>query len=293
MIRLRRSTKYFIVVAVFVVSILVGLDKSKLHKNFGEKKSNVNVTTASELFKKAGHFKKIKMSFYPKDYQAARKTIANELGKKGITRKFWDSTPNYMILVSEVPDSCSSEIISKLRNIQGLSEDKIYTDSDQDILINVEEHLKNKKLVKERIKSDLSNSNRRMTEDGIARLERSLSRIQTEIDSLSNQVEIHKRKKEHNLLFVTAIKQDTKSSMKHTIQDFILTTVVMIISLTIALVIFYFLLVGLLRLMKKLGIRTAQESGKYSYNYNKYYGYGSRNKRVKRIYKDKKEDNQE
>lgn len=293
MIRLRRSTKYVIVIAVFLASIAIGLQKSKLHKSFGEKQTGVDVSAASELFQKADYFKKIKMSFHPKDFQEARKVIANELGKSSITRKYWDSTANFMILVSEIPDSCSTEIISNLRNVDGLTEDKVYTASDQNILIDVEAHLENKKLVKERIKGDLSNPNRRMTEDGIARLERSLSRIQTEIDSLSNQVRIHKQKKENNLLFITAVKENVDNQLQSKVKDFILTTIVMIIAFTLALILFYFLLIGFLNLMKRLGIRTAQESGKYSYNYNKYYGYGSRNKRVKRIYKDKKGDDEE
>jgi hypothetical protein len=293
MIKLRSSTKYVIVIAVFFVSVAIGLQRSKLHKSFGEQQTVLDVKTAQDLFDKSPHFKKIRMGFRPADFQKTKSAITSELNNELITRKYWDSTGQYIVLVSEIPDSLASSIVSNLRNINGLVEDKIFTDSNQDIEINVEEHLKNKQLVKERLKTDLSNPNRRMTEQSVASAERSLSKLQTEIDSLSNQVKIHKQRKERNLLFLTAVNAQTGNRFMKSLQEFIFTTILMLIVLTVGLLIFYFIMVMFLKLMKKLGIRTAQGTGNYSYNYNKYYGYGAKNKRIKRIYKDKKTSDEE
>jgi hypothetical protein len=286
MIKLKSGTKYVIVIAVFFASVAIGLQKSKLHKSFGETKTQVDFGKAQELFDKSPHFKKIRMGFMPGDFAATRKIITDELNHIEITKKYWDSTGNYVVLVSEIPDSMTESIVLKLRKINGMTDDKIFTDSNQDISIDVEEHLKNKQLVKERFKKELNDHNRRMTEEGIARTERSLSKLQTEIDSLSNQVRIHKQRKDRNLLFLTAVNNQTGNRFVRSVKDFTFTTVLMLIVFTVGLLLFYFMMVFFLQMMKKLGIRTAQ-SGGYSYSYGKYYGYGSKNKRIKRIYKDK------
>ena len=121
------------------------------------------------------------MIFRVDDLSSEKEKLSEIITKYGLIKKHFDLTGSYIVSLLEIPTENSEIILQELRKIHGLSVEKAFSNSKTDININVQEHLNNKKLVKERIKKELSNQSRRLSEDKIDRLEKSLTTIQTEI----------------------------------------------------------------------------------------------------------------
>jgi len=289
MIKLRRGTKYFIIFLIFAVSILLGLKRSHLIGNFSQKKIVVNTSRAQEIFSKSPNCKKINMKYNVDDEKEVISKISNILSNKYSVTKFRNTKNNSLVLVAEFPDSLFSEVIPSLRKIKGLTEDNIRTSMGKGLEINVEEHLNNSKLVKEQIKEAIKNT--RISADTRDRLMNQLGKVQTEIDSLSNKYIIQKQNKENDLLFLTVVRNYSDSLLGRSVKSFVITTIIVMLALSIGMFFLYFAMVFILKLMSKLGIRTARDtaSGKYyNYDYNRGYYGNSHHKKVKRIYKNKK-----
>ncbi|MCD4818079.1 MAG: hypothetical protein K8S23_05270 [Candidatus Cloacimonetes bacterium] len=283
--RVKNGTKYFIIIFIIATSIFLGVKRSKIHKSFSTKTIIVNDEKEIQKFNTAPNYQKIKLTYNIQDFQVEKKkfeTILTKYSKKIETSK----SENYILVVAEIPDSLTSEMLMELREIKGLTGDDTNNYEPQDININITEHLANKKLVKKRITQDLENTGKHLSEDRISRMGKKLTILQTEIDSLNNQVNIQKRNSENNLIFIKAVRMNTENLLLTSTKTFVLTTLIVLVLLSIGFVFFYYVMIFFLKMMKRIGLRTTS-SGKSSYNYNKYYGYGRKNRKIKRVYKDK------
>jgi len=293
-VRVKHGTKYFIILLIFATSIFIGVKRSKIHKSFSPKTVVINDAKERKIFNSAPNYKKTELLYSIDDFQTAKKKFESILAKYSENTEASKSV-NYLMAISEIPDSKSNQMLKELREIKGLTSDNTNNYEPKDININIKEHLENKKLVKNRIKQDLENPGKHLSEDKINRLGRSLTVLQTEIDSLSNQVDIQKRNSENNLVFIKAIRMNTDNLFLKSVKTFIITTVISLLLISFGLVFFYYVMLLFLKMMKRMGLKTSSASGRSSYNYNKYYGYGygRKNRKIKRIYKDKEPETEE
>ncbi len=286
MIRLRRNTKYFIIAAMFIVSIFIGLEQSNFLKSFRPRALSIHLTDFQKTYDKASNSKKIKMVFNVEEMSVPVSELNEILSEYNIFTRNSDLKSNYTVSILEFPDSLFTDVMSDLRKIKGLTEEKVKTPEDVSFDIDIEEHLNNKIIVRERIKENLKSP--RLTQEGIERLKFSLNSIQTSIDSLNNQKTIQERNRNFNLLFLTIIQKSyrtyTALRIAKSFGKFIGYFLIYMVAFIIILLILFFMMNSILKLMTALGLRTARGTSK-GYNYS----YGSYGRKVKRVYKGKKE----
>ena len=286
MVRLRRNTKYFIIGIMFIVSIFVGLERSRFLKSFRQTAPSINLSDFQKTYDNAYNSKKIKMVFNVEEINVPVSELNGVLSEYSIFTKNSDSKSNYTVSILEFPDSLFTDVMSDLREIKGLTEEKVKTPEDVSFDIDIEEHLNNKIIVRERIKESLKNP--RLNQDSIERLRFSLNSVQTSIDSLNNQKTIQERNRTFNLLFLTILQKSDRTYTAMRIAKsfgiFLGYFLIYMVALTILLLILFFMMNIILKLMSALGLRTARGTSK-GYNYS----YGSYGRKVKRVYKGKKE----
>ncbi len=286
MLRLRRSTKYFIIVVMFIVSIFIGLERSKFLKSFRYTAPSINLSDFQRTYNKASNSKKIKMVFNVGEISVPVSELDEVISEYNIFTKNSDSKSNYTVSILEFPDSLFTDVMSNLRKIKGLIEEKVKTPEGVSFDIDIEEHLNNKIIVRERIKESLKNP--RLNQESIERLRFSLNSIQTSIDSLNNWKIIQKRNRTFNLLFLTIIQKSdrtyTAKRITRSFGVFLGYFLIYMVAFTILLFILLFFMNFILKFMSALGFRTARGTSK-GYNYS----YGSYGRKVKRIYKGKKD----
>jgi len=284
--RVKNGTKYFIIFFIIAASVFLGVKRSNINKSFSAKTVIINDEKEMQKFNAAPNYQKIKLTYNIQDFKTAKRKFETILAK--YSKKIEASkSENFVLVIAETPDSTTNEMLKELREIKGITSDETNNYEPQDVSINITEHLANKKLVKNRIKLDLENTGKHLSEDRINRMEKNLTTLQTEIDSLNNQVNIQKRNSENNLIFIKAVRMNTENLLLSSSKTFVLTTLIVLVLLSMGFVFFYYVMIFFLNLMKKMGLKTTTSSGKSSYNYNKYYGYGRKNRKIKRIYKDK------
>ena len=286
MVRLRRNTKYFIIGIMFIVSIFVGLERSRFLKSFRQTAPSINLSDFQKTYDNAYNSKKIKMVFNVEEINVPVSELNGVLSEYSIFTKNSDSKSNYTVSILEFPDSLFTDVMSDLREIKGLTEEKVKTPEDVSFDIDIEEHLNNKIIVRERIKESLKNP--RLNQDSIERLRFSLNSVQTSIDSLNNQKTIQERNRTFNLLFLTILRKSgrtyTAMRIAKSFGIFLGYFLIYMVAFTILLLILFFMMNIILKLMSALGLRTARGTSK-GYNYS----YGSYGRKVKRVYKGKKE----
>ena len=286
MVRLRSNTKYFIIGIMFIVSIFIGLERSRFLKSFRQTAPSINLSDFQKTYDKASNSKKIKMVFNVEDKNIPVSELDEVISEYNIIDKKSDSKSNYAVSILEFPDSLFTDVMSDLREIKGLTEEKVKTPEDVSFDIDIEEHLNNKIIVRERIKESLKNP--RLNQDSIERLRFSLNSVQTSIDSLNNRKTIQERNRTFNLLFLTILQKSgrTYTAMRivKSFGIFLGYFLIYMVAFTIFLFFLFFMMNSILKLMSKLGLRTARGTSK-GYNYS----YGSYGRKVKRVYKGKKE----
>ncbi|MBC8385611.1 MAG: hypothetical protein H8E57_08870, partial [Candidatus Cloacimonetes bacterium] len=253
MISLRRSTQYIIVIMVFGISVFIGLQRSQLLK---QTKTTYDTKAAMEAFEKESNIKKIKMTYSVDLKSDIDKQIAEIIQVDDINIKFSESKGYLYTVVFEFPNARSKEIMPKLRQMPGLSGENLYLNKTSDYDINIAEHLKNNQFLIDKTKEEITKSRSSYT-DKLKESKDLLKIIQTEIDSLNNQQEILKHNKEYDLLFLTVIKNIKSSSMKTSVKNFVLTTITFLAIFIVGLILFYFIMILLTKLMVLMGIKTA------------------------------------
>lgn len=286
MIRMRRETKYIIIIMVIVISLFLGLKKSNLLNSFQSRKQIVENKEAKKIFNAAENKKKIALEFRMDDPTKIDQKVNELLAEGKIGMKYSDAKSNQKSYVLVVADSSYSVVLQELKEIHLPQSENLKTAPDDKYATNIKANVENQKISKKRIQELI---NRSTSPERMKLFRSQLERIQTKIDSLENQINIQKANKENNVILLTAFGKMTGPSIGSSIKSFVKTTFLVLIALVIALVIFYYFMVLMIKLMSILGIRTSRGSsssyGSYgNYNYNRYKSYG---RRVKRVYKDK------
>ena len=257
MFRLRRDTKYIVIIGIIVISVYLGLKRSNIKNVFIQSKVIMDTSVAQKMFESSSNIKKIKMTYNVKDLADINSLLVGFLEYEDTSAKYSDSKSSYHLLVFEFHNTYYSEIMTKLRQVNGLDTENIRSASTIMFSADIEESLKNNQLAKKRVQELINKST---SDETISRLRLQLEKIQTKIDSLKNQNETQKYNSEYDLVMLTAVKQVSAGGLKKSLKVFVLTTFVVLITLIIGLIIFYYITILLIRLMAAMGIKTARGS---------------------------------
>ncbi len=281
MIRLRRGTKYFIIVLVFVIAVLSGLSRADLGNAFSPSRPRIDVRRAEDIFQKADNNRKYVVEYGHEELDPIYNNVQSILKTEVIDTKIMERRAEFFVAVFSLPNEMNDEIMNQLRSIEGFEQEKLSSPQKADFELDIDQHLQDRQLVKRRLESELTET-RLLSEDRIERLSGQLTRVQTEIDSLRSLSQKRLTDQNRDLVMIKAVQQTTEqmNTFVGEIKVFSITTLITLVSLIILLLIFYFIFVAVLEVMNIVGIRTLRGSSG-GYNYSKS-GYG---RKVKRIYK--------
>ena len=281
MFRLRRDTKYVIILLVILISVFLGIKRSNLNDAFTRKQVRVDTSSAEKIFENSTTIMKIQMKFNVNNLETINTVLSKIFTKEDISIKLSETKGNHQIIIFEYPNTLRETVLSQLRNVEGFASENIRSISSSPFDANIKENLKNNQLAKTRIQELINKST---SPDRVAEFRVQLDRVQATIDSLMNQNIIQKHIEKYDVIMITSIKQiDGDTNLKQSIKTFILTTFVVLVILIIGMIFIYYITILLIKLMAAMGIKTARSSsGSYNYNYKRK-GYG---RKIKRIYKD-------
>ncbi len=279
MFRIRKEIKLFLIVVTILFSLFFGIKRSNLDKIFVQADVEIDMSVANDIFKNSFNNNKIKFEYQVEDITEIN-ILFSELGRTENTITLYSEIEsNYNLIVLEIPEEISNEVLIKLRNIAGLSNENIQRTGMVTISTDLKENLNNNQIAKRQIQSLITNS---VSSDRMIRFRKQLDIIQATIDSLSIQEEIQKHNAEFDIIMLSAIRNMSGNAvLGRGMSIFLLTTIASLILLIIGLIISYYIFVLMHKLMLALGIRTSI-SGSSNYNYRQ----NSYGRKIKRIYKD-------
>lgn len=289
MIRLRRGTKYFIIVLVFVISVLSGLSRANLGKAFSPSRERIDVRRAEDIFQKADNNRKYVVEYGHEELEPIYKSVQSILDTNEIDTKIMEKRAEYFVAVFSLPNEMNNEIMNQLRGIEGFEQEKLSSPQRADFELDIDQHLQDRRLVKSRLESELTET-RLLSEDRIERLSNQLTRVQTEIDSLRSLSQKRRVDQNRDLVMIKGVQKTTEqlNTFVGEVKVFSITTLITLVSLIVLLLVFYFIFVAVLQVMNMVGIRTIRgSSGGYNYSRS---GYG---RKVKRIYKKQSDEDKD
>lgn len=281
MIRLRKDTKFVIILVVVLISIYLGYERSGVGKAFFYQPEKMNTKEADKLFQNLGNTRKVILEYNVSDKAAVNQQINEIIFSQNANIKYTNAKETYVLNILEFPAEKFAEIMMQLRSIEGLKVENIQTEVNVAVDKSINASINNNEMTKKRIQELI---NKTTSSESIKRLKQELEETQAKIDSLNNLVSATSHFNDHDLFFISIISNpNTSSLLKKTSLEFVLTSFVIMVILIIALIIFYFIYIGSSALMRVMGIRTSRAG---SSNYNTYsYGKRSYGRKVKRIYK--------
>ncbi|MDN5353562.1 MAG: hypothetical protein PWQ09_318 [Candidatus Cloacimonadota bacterium] len=288
MITVKREIKYFIVFVMFVVAFIIALNKSQFAQSFTTSDPNYDFRNFENIYERKMNYTKIRMTFKVTDKQKVTQSLTDIFSKYEMNILNREDQGGYSVSIVEFPDEIYADVMRELRQIEGLEEEKVETPPQDSYMINIEENLENKKLLKETIQKELS-SKFSLNPERVRDYNSMLNRVQAQIDSLKSKKELMKQNKEKNLLFLKVIKQSSNeinlSSILSRFWSLIKYMVILLLIFSIILIILFLFMDLTMKMLRIIGVKTSHGSSS-SYNYNSGYG-----RKVKRVYKDKHDSN--
>ena len=269
------------IVVTILLSIFLGIKRSNLDKIFIQSDVKIDLSKADDIFENSFNNKKIRFEFHVDDLTEINTllTDVSTMDNANILHSELKST--YNLSVFEIPIDTSDDVVSKLRSIDGISNESIQKAGMVMVNTNLKENLNNNQIAKKRIQKLINES---VSPDRITSFRNQLDMVQAKIDSLGIQEEIQKHNAEFDIIMLSAVRNiNGNAALRSSLSVFILTTIASLLLIIVGLIISYYIFVLMYKLMLVLGIRTSRgSSSNYNYNYNKK-GYG---RKVKRVYKD-------
>jgi hypothetical protein len=296
MFRLKKSTKYIIVIVIIVVAIYFATRLSDIQNIFNHKiaVNKIDDSRAEDVFVNANNDKKIKLLYSTSNLTEFNTALQKIYGKYDINPQYANDTRNYYVSVFDFADSLSDQVMADLRGLERLNQEFLDTADPDNFKINIEDHIENKERVKRTLENKIDNAVL-LTEDRINKYNQNLTNIQMEIDSLKNQQNIIKSLIDNKLVYVASLYQDTSQRLTlrtrriNMVKNFLLYFMAFLIISILVLVVANYFFIFIFKLMHLLGIKTSRSStggsnyGGTSYKSRYYY---RRPKKVKKIYKD-------
>lgn len=283
MIAVKREIKFFVVFIMFIIAFIIALNKSEFAQSFSTSSPGYDFKDFETSYENKMNFTKIKLLYKVQDKQAVKQKLADIFSKYEMKILNRDDQGDYSVSIVEFPDDIYAEVMKEMRQIPGLEEEKVETPPQDNYLVNIEENLDNKKLLKETIQKELS-SKFSLNPERVRDYNSMLSRVQAQIDSLQSRKKLMKMNQEQNLMLLKVVKKSSnKINLSLILARFwslIKYMLILLIIFSIILVILYLFMDLTMKLLRLLGVKTPR--GSSSYNYNSSYG-----RKVKRVYKDK------
>ncbi|MCF7918352.1 MAG: hypothetical protein K9N06_00380 [Candidatus Cloacimonetes bacterium] len=296
MFRLRKSTKYLIIIAVILATGYFAVKISGITTIFNSSIPAIIIDDdhAEKVFEKLDNEKKIKMIYNAVDLKVFTRAIQDIYTKYSISPQYSNITGNYYVSIFDYPKEHSEEVMDDLRHLQTLNREFLASADPEKFKINIDDHIANKVRVKRTLEKKIDNAIL-MSDERISNFNQELTRIQLEIDSLNNQKNMIQQLADNNLVYLvtTRITAPSDSVIQkrrfNLLKNFILYYFAFLIAGILFLIVFNYFFLFLLYLMRILGIKTSRSSsGGYNYGGQSYRSkyYYRRPKKVKRIYKD-------
>lgn len=286
-IRVKRETKYFLVITVIVISVLLGLKQSNILDIFSKNVDNMEALEAIKLFDNAQNVKKIKLKYRDESFEGICSVMDEILGYNNTILKYSNTKKTYKTYVFEVPDTAYTTIFNKLKKVDDIETEILRLSLENGFSQNFAENAKNLTFAKTRIKELMKNTS---SSERLAQFNKQLNETQKQLDELEKKKleEIHK--KDYNILLLTAISNVEGDGLNSSMRSFIKTTVTSLIFLIALLFVVYYFVMIIIKLMELAGIKSQRSSGSYGkYRYSKA-GYGRSSSRV---YKDGDDETKE
>lgn len=281
MIYLRKNSKMFIIIMIYLVSFAVGINGSGILSSFSNDPPDLNDYEILEKFDNLKNEKKVIVEINSTDLEQSITEIEEIIDLFSATIIISERKGNHLVSLFEIPRIYSDEILTNLRTLDKYKSEKIITKM-PGLEINIEERIQNYHLSKEHIKRVIAETS---MPERLTLYYNQLSSIQNSLDSLvtMKKKNISLVKKDIVLLKVIELGND-KTPLLATVIELLKLSFYTIILVTLILVILYLFMVLMMYLMNKLGLKTAKSKIGY------YGKYSNEKKKVKRIYKNTEEN---
>jgi len=291
-----RRSKRLKAIGLFIV--LVSLMTSYYFNGFSSKAPTVNSRETDRIYDELTHTNKIKIEVNVKSMELLKKLIETKLLAQGAVKLNAEEQGAYSRYIFQVEPQNVSSILSDVSEI-GTIYDKKERVNFQDSAIDLESKLRDREALYQKEFSDYNTSKTKYS----YQLDR-LNLLSKEVDSLKLAIS-NQKNKAMTLLYIKAQQISRQGGRVRSYQKFFFDFIKYMIIFTIVLAFLHYGTVLLVYLLSQLGIRFPSLTGFFGRGYNYYAGYkgykgysgygssgygygGSKKRRVKRIYRNKK-----
>ncbi|NQT64994.1 MAG: hypothetical protein HQ554_02335, partial [FCB group bacterium] len=125
MFRIRKEMKLVLVVFIILFSIYLGVKRSNLDKIFTQADVEIDLSAANDIFKNSFNNNKIYFEYQVEDLIEINSLLSEINKTENNSTLYSEIKGNYNLIVFEVPAETSGELLSKLRNVVGISNENI------------------------------------------------------------------------------------------------------------------------------------------------------------------------
>lgn len=287
MVRVKTEIQYMIFVMLFLIAGFIGVKQAGFLKK--TKSQQIESKIINEKFSNNVNSMKVKLNFQTDNLNKVVDEIRALMANDNVDELYSRKQSNNFLGLYEVKKS-NNEIINALRNNEALISESMEKNDNSNYVINIKSNLENYRINKREITKQLSSS--AISTNTKRELRKDLAKIQAKIDSLEYLPTLLKKSNETELIYISILPVHVNSLVNlKSVKTFVKVFLIILFAEIIALVMLYYVIVFMSKLLKIMGVKTPRSSSSnYNYNYNNYYGRG---KKVKRVYKDHKESDKQ
>lgn len=275
MVRIAKSTKVIIILAIIAASLGISAKKTGLLKKNQNLANSKDLIRAEKFFELAENHSKIRVTYSNVDVKKLKQDINNLFNKNAVKISDEVIGGNEYYVKVEMPTTKADEITKKLIEIDETAKIKKTTNSEHNKYIDFETRIKQNQDYLTLLDSKIKKAR------GIdfTKIKAEQVEAQNEIDRLKQRQKQQVKNQNFSVLLLSAKAISTnKNNVKKIVEFFKLSLILLVAFTIIALVGFGFIVV-LLKIMSALGIRSTRTVSRYGYNYGEY-GYSRRKKRI-------------
>ena len=279
MLFMRRKLQTAIILAIIAVSVYSAVQITGIPKR-GVRTVELDLREPRRVFEQSINNRKTIINYLIADAHEISSQFNQILTREGTNVYFNNRDRSHFVAVFDTPKEQEASVLEKLRQIDGLSNEKTETAlTKPGGIIDINSHVRENELVKERYRERLKNPH--LTTREIGELQFQIRTIQTKIDSLNSVKELEEVKTNPLYFIIARTHSGNMAPTKHIKQygQLLFVTLAFILLYTLAALLITYSFTAISKLMKLSGIKTSKSGGsRYSYGY----GYSYANKRKKK-----------
>jgi len=281
MIKMHKHSKLVIILLVFFLSITIGIKVSGLMNIFKSSGDQIIDENIAKNVEKSQYLQKLSVKYSNIDLDEVVAQIKELVSADNVTILNSEKDKDYYHIQLEIKKEDYSSIYDQLLMIKGYESENIINSDSPQLEMDVEEHIKNKELLRSQLKGLITHST---LPDRITKYNTQLEEVQNEIDKLYSQQKLLEKYRNYVMISVLVKRYENKQSeLISTLGKFLFYTFATLILISVFLTLLYFILTLFLKFMKVIGIQTSTSTSQY---YNR-----PQKKRVKRKFKDPNSEN--